>query len=77
MLLFKFPLCVEIQTEDQNYVYNTMTSMFRRRLHIEVQLFNEFEGSVIKTLDTFSNCHRPVFSHGVSQDMHQICENLS
>ena len=29
-------------------------------------------GSLVKALDTFGNCQRPVFSFGVSQHMHKI-----
>ena len=29
-------------------------------------------GTPLKTLDTFGNCHRPVFSLAVSQHMHKI-----
>ena len=32
----------------------------------------------LKTVDTIGNCHRPVFSLGVSQHLHKTrCENLS
>ena len=33
---------------------------------------NYLKTNPLKTLDTFGNCHRPVFSHGVSQHMHKI-----
>ena len=29
-------------------------------------------GNQLELLDTFGNCHRPVFSPGISQDMHEI-----
>ena len=31
-----------------------------------------YPAASLKTLDTFGNCRRPVFSLGVSQHMHKI-----
>ena len=36
------------------------------RLHLDLQVF------VLKALDTFDSCQRPVFSLGVSQHMQKI-----
>ena len=33
---------------------------------------DESKEQIIKTLDTFGNCQRPVFSLGVSQHEHKI-----